>query len=86
MKVTKRVGEELGLPPGAVGGECLVHITGRGRVLVESHCGLREITPQRVRIATRKGVVNIVGDQLLVRQAQKDDIAVEGRIDRVELE
>ncbi len=54
-------------------------------VLVENHRGVIEYDTKVVRINTKPGELRIAGENLTLVSAVKDEIVIEGKIERVEL-
>ena len=67
-------------------GRCArVTAIGNGRVLVENHTGLLELTEQRIRLNTGCGSVVITGEGLTLCEARPRALIVKGAISRVDL-
>ena len=64
----------------AAGGEARITLLGATRALVENCRGILEITPERVRLATRRGCVCFTGEALSVCEAREDALTVRGQI------
>lgn len=59
-------------------------INANREVLIQNHRGVIEYDRQLVRINTKFGEVKICGAHLVLVAALKEEITVEGRIERVE--
>jgi len=60
-------------------------LIGSMQVQIENHKGVLLYTPTCVRIATRDGAFVIAGSRLRIGSIYKDEVVVEGRIDRLDL-
>ena len=67
-------------------GRCArVTAIGSGRLLVENHTGLLELTDTRVRLNTGGGVLTVTGEGLRLCEARPRTMIVTGGIKRVDL-
>lgn len=57
---------------------------GRQQLRVENHAGIEECQPQRVRVRTQAGVLQIDGHWLRLRSLDGQEVVVEGEIERTE--
>ena len=71
-------GENLPLQP-------LVEICGNHRVLVENHRGVTVYTNERIGIRVRFGTVEVLGQQLMLRQMSRCQLVISGQIQGVQL-
>lgn len=60
-------------------------LIGSVQLQVGNHKGVLEYTPTRVRVRTRDGVIEVTGSRLRIGSIFRDEMTVEGRIDKVEL-
>ena len=58
----------------------VVHLTGGERLMIENHKGLLEYSPNRIRIASSAGTIDIEGDNLAIQTVGGDDILLTGSI------
>lgn len=63
-----------------------VTLIGDLQAQIENHRGVLEYTPDRVRIRTRAGVLTVTGSLLKIGSIFRDEVVIDGRIRRVELE
>lgn len=75
---------------GTVSGELfpgcpLIEILADCRVLIEGHRGVREYTPERIRVGVRQGCVEIIGSELRMRCMTKEQLVIVGCIRTVTL-
>jgi len=63
-----------------------VIMIGTLQVHVENHKGILEYTPSRVRVRTPDGVVTVSGRRLRIGRIGREELTVDGRVDRVEIE
>ena len=61
----------------------LVEICGRGRVLVENHCGILTYGTEEIRINGRLGAICISGHELEIVKICREKLVVSGVIDSV---
>lgn len=61
----------------------LIHIQDNIRIHIENHKGIIEYSTQKVRINTQKGIMQIWGNDLLIKEIDMTDILVFGKIDTV---
>ena len=66
--------------------EVRVTAVGGARALVENHLGLLSYAPERVRVRSHRGAVNVCGQGLALREVREGALIVSGRIDCVEIE
>lgn len=62
-----------------------VTLIGGVQVQVENHRGVLEYTPTCIRVRTRDGVLVVTGGRLRIGSIFRDEVVVEGRIERIEL-
>lgn len=62
-----------------------VTLIGDMQAQIENHRGVVEYTPTRVRIRAAGGVLAVEGKGLRIGSIYRDEVVVEGRIDRLEL-
>lgn len=60
-------------------------LIGSMQVQVENHKGVLQFSPTCVRIRTRDGEMVVTGSRLKIGSIFKDEVVVEGRIDRIDL-
>ncbi|MBO2520635.1 MAG: sporulation protein YqfC [Clostridia bacterium] len=63
-----------------------VTVIGALQAYVENHKGILEYTPSRVRVRTRDGLVTVTGSRLKIGRLFREELVIDGRVDRVELE
>lgn len=61
-----------------------ITILGSNRFVVENHKGIIEFTPQRIRINTSIGTLNVCGNGLHINYILSDEIMLEGDISTIE--
>ena len=61
-------------------------LIGNLQVFIENHKGIIEYTPEIIRIIIDEGELSITGNDLLLRNIMVDEIIIEGKIKRLELE
>lgn len=75
----------LGLPEDVSAGLARIILLGDGRALVENLTGVADVGERAIRLAVRGGIVSIEGKGLYLTDVREGALAVEGRIERVEL-
>lgn len=79
VKKTESVGYPLpGVP--------LVELAGDGRVLIENHHGVTELTKQMVCVRVKYGSVIICGNALEISFMSKQLMIIKGQIDMIRVE
>jgi len=73
-----------GLPQDVLGGGARVTMFDQGSVMVEGQHGMVELGERRMRMRTRRGVLTVLGDGLVLRELTADAAMITGtRIDTV---
>ncbi|HEX6972258.1 MAG TPA: sporulation protein YqfC [Limnochordia bacterium] len=62
-----------------------VTLIGELQVLIENHRGVIEYTAERVRVATARGELAVVGRRLRIGSIFESELVIEGRIAGIEL-
>ena len=78
---TRKAMRTAGLPEDAVLGTARVTMLGKGIARNDNHCGLVELTDERIRLRTRDGMITLTGKGLSLRLLTSDTAQVEGEID-----
>jgi sporulation protein YqfC len=60
-------------------------LSGGRYAVVENHLGILEFTPERVRLMTKCGVLELEGEALELSQVRKSALTVRGRICQIRL-
>ena len=76
----------LDLPPDVLPGESLVEIRGRGALSVSGCRGILEYTPERIRLALKRGSLSVEGKRLSCASYLAGAVTVDGWIERVRFE
>lgn len=77
---TREALRAAGLPEDAALGTARLTMIGKGIARIENHCGLVELTGERVRLRTQEGMIVITGRGLYLRSLTADTAEVEGEI------
>lgn len=80
------VSERLALPQEMLSHAPLVQLHGKGSVCIENHRGILEYTDCLVRVAVRRGTVNVVGNRMEIARMTRRIVEIRGCIHRVEME
>jgi sporulation protein YqfC len=79
-RLAKRVADLFELPRDIVLDLPKVTFIGNLQVFVENHQGIIEYQPERVRINTTRGELQVTGRNLAIGSIGRDEIVIEGRI------
>lgn len=82
---TRRAAPHLEWLREASGGEARISLVGWDRALVENHTGIVEFTPERVRLAAKKGEIAVLGQALRLHEVRHGALIVRGVITGVML-
>ncbi len=85
VSYTERITQKLRLPPDILAGNPLVHLLGRGSVVVENYKKLIDYQEACIRILTTIGSLYIRGEHLRIVLYTRDEIKIVGRINEVEV-
>lgn len=77
--------KEAELPDALFPGQSLIEIVGNRRVLIESHCGVKEYGDERICVKTRSGEIVICGNCLQLRCMTRSQLVISGCIHSVVL-
>ena len=83
--INKRRPDALLWPQDLLGHCARLSVVGTGRLLVENHTGILELTPTLIRLNTGCGPIAVWGDCLALCEARPRAIIVSGRIRRIDL-
>lgn len=84
-KKSEQLIDRLELPSDALGGP-KISISGRKRLLVENHDGIRSYGDSYIEVSCGSMTVKVRGDSLRLAAMDKNDMLICGRIVSVELE
>lgn len=79
-RLAKRVADLFELPRDIVLDLPKLTLIGNLQIFVENHQGIIEYRPDRVRVNTTRGELEITGRTLAIGSIGRDEIVVEGRI------
>lgn len=85
-KMAEQIPIKMDLCSELMPGQLLVEILDYGRVLVENHCGVIMYTPCEICIRSSKGMVRVLGEQLMLARMTKEQLVIIGNILQVCLE
>ncbi|NLW56022.1 MAG: sporulation protein YqfC [Firmicutes bacterium] len=61
-------------------------LTGKQRLLIENHRGIKEYAKALIRLSTPVGTLRISGQDLEILAIAQEQVEIEGRIDQIEWE
>ena len=61
-------------------------LTGKQRLMIENHRGIKEYTKERIRLSTPVGKLKISGAELEILTIDQEQVEIKGRIDQIEWE
>ena len=61
----------------------LVMATGRGEITIENYKNLIEFTETKIRILTKEGILEVLGERLRLKQITTENIVVAGRVSNI---
>lgn len=79
-KVKKQFSDLLEIPGDVLLDLPRIVLMGNLQVQIENHRGIQEYTPRLVRISIGKGMLELTGEDLVLRTIMTDEILVEGKI------
>jgi len=82
-KVKKSITTALELPRDIMLDWPTVRMMGDEELVLSNHKGIAEYSKQMVRIKTSLGIVKITGDSLIIREIDREDIIILGKINAV---
>lgn len=71
-------------PEDVLGGTARLTALGSGRLMVENHLGIVELTRDSVKLMTRQGVLAVRGEGLALADARAGCLVVEGALGAIE--
>lgn len=72
--------QRLGLPPDVLPGQPVVELAGRGRLVVENHCGIRSYSREHICLGLPQGMLEISGRGLTVANMTRREVLIRGTI------
>ena len=84
-RLAQRIAEAADLHGEVLPGIPLIELAGENRVLIESHGGVTEYSPQRICVRVKYGTVCVCGCALELAVMTKEKLVISGRIDAVQL-
>lgn len=81
-----RINNLLDLPQEVVSNEPKITIVGFKETLIENYKNILEYEENFIKINTYIGTVSFWGDNLRLRQMSKEDIIIEGNIEKIDYE
>ncbi len=82
----KNLNKLLELPQEIISNEPKVTIQGFYEALIENHKNISEYEENFIKVNTFTGCVSFFGNNLRLRQMAKEDIIIEGNIEKIEYE
>lgn len=85
LNLLRSLSDSLELPQDVVLDVPRVTLIGGVQVQIGNHKGVLEYSPSRIRIRTRDGLLAVEGQGLRIGSIFRDEVVVEGRIERIDL-
>lgn len=83
-KIRRLAVNVLDLPEDLVQGVPRMILTGDRRLSVENHRGVDLFTSELLRLKLEEGKLEIAGEQLVILSILRDEVQIEGRIERIQ--
>lgn len=80
-KIKKTLVDKLELPAEVLLFESKITIYGKHRMVVTGHEGIRAYTNDRVELLTKDGLLQVSGNDFVLRNYGKDDVIIDGKVD-----
>lgn len=77
------IAEVLEVPKDVALGESIITLTGKREVLIENYKGIVEYNDKFIKIKTKNGLIEIVGNKFLITYLTDDEIKVTGKINSI---
>lgn len=71
------------LPSDVTGGSIRIEMIGNHRLQIQNHKGVEHFHPQILKIRTPQGIMEIKGEELMIKAIFPDTVFIEGKIKEV---
>ena len=78
QNLKRKIAEELEIPSEVVTDVPKLTAVGRNELLVENYMGIIEYQNGLLRVNTTNGIINITGENLLIKEITSEEIIVKG--------
>jgi sporulation protein YqfC len=82
-KLNEWTSQVIDLPPDVTLDLPRLTLIGNRRIVIENHRGLIHFSGERLKLAINNGVLEMLGNELIIRTISTDEISIEGRIDEL---
>ena len=82
--VKRKVVGRLDVPVDALRGLARMEIVGDGEMLIENHTGIIEYSPADVKVAAKRRIIHIKGEDLLLDGMDAENLHIKGKIKTIE--
>jgi sporulation protein YqfC len=73
----------IDLPPDVTLDLPRLTLIGNRKIVIENHRGLIHFSGEQMKLAINNGVLELLGNELIIRTISTDEISIEGRIDQL---
>jgi sporulation protein YqfC len=82
-KLNEWTSQVIDLPPDVTLDLPRLTLIGNRRIVIENHRGLVHFSDAQLKLAINNGVLELLGNELIIRTISADEISIEGRIDEL---
>jgi sporulation protein YqfC len=82
-KLNEWTSQVIDLPPDVTLDLPRLTMIGNRRIMIENHRGLIHFSGEQLKLAINNGVLELLGNELIIRTISIDEISIEGRIDEL---
>jgi sporulation protein YqfC len=82
-KLNEWTSQVIDLPPDVTLDLPRLTLIGNRRIVIENHRGLIHFSGEQMKLAINNGVLELLGNELIIRTISIDEISIEGRIDEL---
>jgi len=83
IALKRKVTATFELPPDIILDLPTMRMAGNEELVISNHKGIVEYTKEKIRVKTKLGIARILGQKLVIKEINRDDIVVTGRVDAV---
>lgn len=83
-KIRNLAASALDLPEDLVHGVPRMVVTGKMRLSIENHRGVDLFTSELLRLKLEEGRLEVAGQNLVIRSILRDEVQIEGLIERIQ--
>jgi sporulation protein YqfC len=82
-KLNEWTSQVIDLPPDVTLDLPRLILIGNRRIVIENHRGLIHFSDEQLKLAINNGVLELLGNELIIRTISSDEISIEGRINEL---